>query len=253
MKTILKEGKIKPSNPTIIEGLPGLGSVGKIVASYLISQLRARKIAELYSPHFPYYALVDKRGIARLPKTSFYYYSSGDRELELVIITGDCQPQSNVGQYEIAQKIIDYAKAHSSKMLISVGGYSSVRREHPRVFGAATNVKLMAQLTRAGVVVNEEGIPIVGVAGILLPLAKAAGMEAACLLGETPGYIPDPRAARSVLKVLNPLLNLKVDLSRLEKEIKEAERLEEKILKATQSFEEALEEGKVAKKFSYIS
>ncbi|HID17334.1 TPA: proteasome assembly chaperone family protein, partial [Candidatus Bathyarchaeota archaeon] len=218
-----------------------------------ISQLKAKKIAELYSPHFPYYALVDERGIARLPKTSFYYYLSGDKKLELVIITGDCQPQSNVGQYEIAQKIVDYARAYSSKMLISVGGYSSARRKHPRVFGAATTVELMAQLTRAGAVVNEEGIPIVGIAGILLPLAKATGMKAACLLGETPGYIPDPRAARSVLKVLTPLLNLKVDLTKLEREIKEAERLEEKILKATQSFEEAFEEGKISKKFSYIS
>ncbi|HID16822.1 TPA: proteasome assembly chaperone family protein, partial [Candidatus Bathyarchaeota archaeon] len=52
MKTILKEGKVKPFNPTIIEGLPGLGSVGKIAASYLISQLKAKKIEELYSPHF---------------------------------------------------------------------------------------------------------------------------------------------------------------------------------------------------------
>lgn len=141
MKTILKECKVKPVRPIIIEGLPGLGSVGKIVASYLISQLNAKKIAELYSPYFPHYALVDERGVARLPKSTFYYYIDKKRKLELVIVTGDCQPQSNIGQYEIAEKIIEYAKKYSSKLIISVGGYSSSRKETPKVYGAATTVK----------------------------------------------------------------------------------------------------------------
>ncbi|MBS7654922.1 proteasome assembly chaperone family protein [Candidatus Bathyarchaeota archaeon] len=251
MKTILKEYKIKPINPIIIEGLPGLGSVGKIVASYLISQLKAKKIAELYSPYFPHYALVDEYGVARLPKITFYYYANKNRKF--IIITGDCQPQSNIGQYEIAEKIIEYAKKYSSKLLISVGGYSSSRKEQPKVYGAATTVKLINQLIKLGVCVNEEGAPIVGVAGILLPLAKAKGLNAICLLGETLGYIPDPKAAKSVLEVLNQFLNLKIDLSKLEKEIKEMGRLEEKILKTTQAFEEAFEEKKLTEKFSYIS
>jgi len=252
MKTILKEEyKIKPVNAIVIEGLPGLGSVGKIVASYLISQLKARKIAELYSPHFPHYALVDEHGVARLPKTTFYYYANKNKKL--IIITGDCQPQSNIGQYEIAEKIVEYAKKYSSKLLISVGGYSSSRKEQPKVYGAATTVKLINQLVKLGVCINEEGAPIVGVAGILLPLAKVKGLNAICLLGETLGYIPDPKAAKSILEVLNQFLNLRIDLSKLEKEIKEMGKLEEKILKTTQAFEEVFEEKKLTEKFSYIS
>jgi|YelNatPaOPRAMG01_1025707.scaffolds.fasta_scaffold82733_2 uncharacterized protein (TIGR00162 family) len=253
MKTILKEYKIKPVNPIIIEGLPGLGSVGKIVASYLVSQLKAKKIAELYSPHFPHYALVNEHGVARLPKSTFYYYTNKKRKLEVVIVTGDCQPQTNIGQYEVAEKIVEYAKKYSSKLLISVGGYSSSRKETPKVYGAATTVKLVNQLVKMGVVINEDGAAIVGVAGILLPLALAKGLNAICLLGETLGYIPDPKAAKSVLEVLNQLLSLKIDLRELEKEIKEMGRLEEKILKTTQSFEETFEEKKITEKFSYIS
>ena len=33
---------------------------------YLIKQLKAQKIAYLYSPHFPYFVLVNKKGNVRL-------------------------------------------------------------------------------------------------------------------------------------------------------------------------------------------
>ena len=47
--------EIEPNNPVLIEGLPGLGLVGKIALRYLIKQLKAKKVAYLYSPHFPYF------------------------------------------------------------------------------------------------------------------------------------------------------------------------------------------------------
>ncbi len=62
-ETYIKEFmEIEPNNPVLIEGLPGLGLVGKIALRYLIKQLKAKKIAYLYSPHFPYFVLVNKKG-----------------------------------------------------------------------------------------------------------------------------------------------------------------------------------------------
>lgn len=63
MNTRLDEQKAEPNKPIIIEGLPGLGSVGRIVTSYLSKQSMARRIATLYSPHFSYYALADSQGV----------------------------------------------------------------------------------------------------------------------------------------------------------------------------------------------
>ena len=62
--TYVKElAKVEAKNPVLIEGLPGLGLVGKIAMRYLIKQLKAQKFAYLYSPHFPYFVLVSKNGV----------------------------------------------------------------------------------------------------------------------------------------------------------------------------------------------
>ncbi len=73
-ETYIKEfEQIEPNNPVLIEGLPGLGLVGKIAIRYLIKQLNAKRIAHLYSPHFPYFVLVNKKGNVRLLRGTFYY------------------------------------------------------------------------------------------------------------------------------------------------------------------------------------
>ena len=58
--TIEEKMQIKLKDPILIEGLPGLGMVGNIAMQYLIKQLKAKKFAKLYSPHFPYYVIVTK-------------------------------------------------------------------------------------------------------------------------------------------------------------------------------------------------
>ena len=58
-ETFIKElAKVELKNPILIEGLPGLGLVGRIATRYLIKQLKAERSAYLYSPHFP--ALIHK-------------------------------------------------------------------------------------------------------------------------------------------------------------------------------------------------
>ena len=43
----------KPVNPIMIEGLPGIGQVGKLVAEYMIHMLGAEKIGEIHSIYLP--------------------------------------------------------------------------------------------------------------------------------------------------------------------------------------------------------
>ena len=76
-ETYIKEiKKVDLKDPILIEGLPGLGLVGKITIRYLIKRLEAKKFAYLYSPHFPYYVLVNKKGSVRLLRGTFYYWKN---------------------------------------------------------------------------------------------------------------------------------------------------------------------------------
>jgi len=229
-KTIVKE-KMKPDlkKSVLIEGLPGLGMVGRIVTRYLIKQLKAKKLAELYSPHFPYYVLVNKKGSVRLLRGEFYFWKNETGENDLILLTGDHQAQTIEGQYDVASCILDFAEKYAVKMAVTIGGYRKEAEETPKVVAVSTNPKLLNRALQAEAVTSPAGNPIVGTAGLLLGLARFRNIDALCLLGETCGYLRDPRAAKSVLRVLQKILDLKVDLSGLEGEIKKSNEIVEKM------------------------
>ena len=221
--------KVELSNPILIEGLPGLGMVGRIATRYLAKQLKAKKLAELYSPHFPYYVLVNKKGGVRLLHGDFFFSKDKAGEGDILFLTGDRQAQTIEGQYDIAGAILDFAEKHNVKLIVTVGGYRKEPEETPKVVAVSANPQLVERALRANAIASPSGNPIVGTAGLLLGLAKFRNIDALCLLGETRGYMPDPKAAKSVVQVLQKILELKVDLSRLDDEIKESEKIVERM------------------------
>ena len=229
MKTEIRELKrVKLREPVLIEGLPGLALVGRLAVGYLVEALKAEKFAELYSPHFPYYVIVDERGRIRLPKGEFYYWHNKDEGPDLIFLVGDSQAQTNEGQYEVASCVLDFARKHGVKTIITVGGYRT-EKGGSRVVCASTDEKLLKKALDVGAVKSPPGSPIVGIAGLLLGLTAMTDMQAICFLGETRGHLPDPRAAKNVLKVLTEMLGIEVDLDGLDKSIAEVERMEKAI------------------------
>ncbi|MEM2739905.1 MAG: PAC2 family protein, partial [Candidatus Bathyarchaeia archaeon] len=51
---------------------------------------------------------------------------------------------------------------------------------------------------------------IYGVAGVLMAMAPLYGMKGVCLLAETPGMYPDPRASRKLLEIFNKLFGFDI-------------------------------------------
>ena len=227
--TITIKEKVEPKNPVLIEGLPGQGMVGKIAVEYLAKQLESRKIAELYSPHFAYYVLVNKAGAVRLLRSEFHYWRNERGGNDLILLTGDTQPQTIEGQYEVADAILGFAEQNNVKMILTIGGYRTEAKAEPQVFMSATSQELLSKASEIGVKSSPPGSPIVGTAGLLIGLAKLRNLEAACLLAETPGYLPDPKAAKSVVKVISRMLGFDVDLSGLDNEITKSEQIEERM------------------------
>lgn len=254
-ETYLKEfAEIQPNSPILIEGLPGLGLVGKIALRYMIKQLKPKKVAYLYSPHFPYFVLVNKKGNVRLLRGVFYYYKNPNGN-DLILFTGDSQSQTIEGQYEIADQILAFSEKHNVKTIATIGGYRMEPKEKPKVFIAATSHEILDKALQAGAFLSSSGSPIVGTAGLILGLAKFKKIDALCLLGETRGYLPDPLSAKSVLEVLKSTFNFDLDLTGLNEEIARAETMvtrlqqieEKRALEAEQTRKEE------DKKTTYIS
>ncbi len=254
--TYIKEFKpIPPSNPVLIEGLPGLGLVGKIAIRYLIKQLKAQKFAYLYSPHFPYFVLVNKKGNVRLLRGAFYFVKNTTGPNDIILFTGDSQSQTIEGQYEIADSMLSFAKKHNVQTIATIGGYRMEVEGKPKVIVAGTNQQILQQALNAGATFSESGSPIVGTAGLILGLARFKKIDALCLLGETRGYLPDPLAARSVIEVLKGMFNFPLDMAALDEEISKADKMVVRLqkieeIRATQAEETRKEEDK---KTTYIS
>jgi len=225
-ETLVKQtAQAELKNPVLIEGLPGLGMVGKIVARYLVKQLKAQRFAELYSPHFPYYVLVNKKGNVRLLRGEFYFWKNPAGENDLLLLSGDSQAQTIEGQYEVANCILDFAEKLGIRLIITVGGFRRETEETPKVMAVSTNPELLKKALEAQATSSPPGNPIVGTAGLILGLARFRNLDALCLLGETRGYLPDPKAAKSILEVLQRLLSIQVDKSGLDAEIEKAKKI----------------------------
>lgn len=255
-ETFIKEiKKVESNNPIVIEGLPGLGLVGKIAIRHLIKQLKAEKFAYLYSPHFPYFVLVSKKGNVRLLRGTFYFWKNKNGKNDLMLFTGDSQAQTIEGQYEISDHILNFAKEYNARMIITIGGYRMEAKDKPKVIAAATNQQLLNKALEAGAEVSPTGSPIVGTAGLILGLAHFQKIEALCLLGETRGYLPDPKSAKSVLEILQSMLGFDANLAGLDEEIAKAEKMVTRLQKIEEKRVLQAEETRKEedKKVTYIS
>lgn len=220
--------KVKPRSAVLLEGLPGVGNVGKLAAAHLIDELKTRKIIELYSKHFPPQVLIDEEGVVKLVSNEIYYHEAKDGGQDLLILTGEYQGLTPEGQYELCDVILDLAAKLNVNRVYTLGGYGLGKMvPSPRVLGAATNAEVVSDMKKAGVEFSkdEPGSGIVGASGLLLGMGTLRGIEGGCLMGETSGYLVDPKSAQAVLAVIQKLLNLEVDISQLEEKAEQMDLL----------------------------
>jgi uncharacterized protein len=221
--------KPKLEKPILIEGLPGIGNVGKLAAEHLIDETKAKKFAEIYSKDFPPQVFINPDGTVKLVNNEFYYLKGKNKaDRDFILVTGDYQGLSSQGQYELVAKILDICEEFGVKEIFTLGGYGLGHEiENPKVLCAATDKDLVKIMKKHGAVFkkNEPGGGIVGASGLLLGMGKIRGFKGVCFMGETPGYLVDPKSAKAVLKVLMKATNLKVGLSELDKKAKEIEHI----------------------------
>ena len=188
--------KPKLRNPILIEGLPGIGNVGKLAVEHLIDNIKAKKFAELYCKDFPPQVFINYDGTIELVKNEFYYWKAKKKnQRDLILLTGDYQGLSSHGQYELVERILDLAEELGVKEIFTLGGYGLGHEvDEPSVLCATTDKDLVKVMKKHGAVFrrNEPGGGIVGASGLLLGLGKLRGFRGVCFMGVTPGYLVDP-------------------------------------------------------------
>jgi len=217
--------------PVFVQGLPGIGNVGKLAAEHLKDELKAKKFAEIYSKFFPPQVLVLDDGLVRIVQNELYYVKR-DNGKDLVVLVGDYQGLTPDGQYELADFVLKELHKLGVRRLFTLGGYGMGRMvQKPRVLGAATDAALVKEMEGHGVVFarGEPGAGIVGASGLLLGLGKMYDMQAVCLMGETSGYFVDPKSAQAVLEVLTKVLGIEISFTDLESRAKQIDAITSKL------------------------
>jgi len=229
-----RKGKLpKLDNPILIEGLPGIGNVGKLAVEHLIDSIGATKFAEFYCKDFPPQVFINPDGTIELVKNEFYYWEAEkEKQRNLILLTGDYQGLSSQGQYELVNTILEFSKKLGVKEIYTLGGYGlgqDIRK--PKVLCATTHKNLVSEMKKHGAVFkkNEPGGGIVGASGLLLGLGKLNGFKGVCFMGETPGYLVDPNSAKAVLKIIKSITGVHIDLSALEEKAKEIEQIAQQL------------------------
>jgi len=233
----------------LIEGLPGFGQVGRLVAEHLVKEFGGKKFAELYSPHFPPQVMIRNDGKVDMITNNFFYIKKMGGKRDILLVIGEAQAATITGQYEICEKILELAEEFKVKDVVTIGGYAIGRLlKEPKVYGAATSDKVIKEFGKHGVIFKTKGARggIVGASGLLVGMSPLHNMNAVCLMGETPGHplLIDAKAAEKVLEVLGKHMKVKIGMGELDKRAKELEKFRlglEKMMKKLVEKEKAAE------------
>ncbi|MBP1985551.1 PAC2 family protein [Halolamina salifodinae] len=277
-------------DPVLVEGLPGVGHVGKLAAEHLLEEFESTLVRRVYADEFPPQVDVDDDGVASLTCASFHAVDlssptpteiedeeddegadadaeddalpdggdadEGDEaekadeeekdkehgtvptDRDLLVLTGNHQAGSNKGHYQLTEAFLDVAEEFGVEEAYALGGVPTgeLIEEH-NVLGAVSDADLTDSLSDAGVEFrgDEPAGGIVGVSGLLLGLGGRRGFDVACLMGETSGYLVDPKSAKAVLETLEQQLDFRVEFAALEKRAEEMEEVVGKIQQMQES------------------
>jgi uncharacterized protein (TIGR00162 family) len=228
-------------NPIFVEGLAGIGHIGRNTVSYLADSTEAERIGEIKSQYFPPHTIVNDDKTVEPIKNEIYQLKREGKE-DLILLEGNAQAGTAQGHHEVAEKVMEFVEEHEVSQIITVGGYGTGDVvEDPDVFGAVSKQEIKEEYIDTGIEFEHDVGQIVGISGLLIGLAQDRDMDGICLLGETPGFLlSDPKSTEAVLQVLEEMLDIDLDYSDLDEKVEESQEVLKKLqnLKKSQKPEE---------------
>lgn len=241
----------KAKDPVLVCGLPGSGYVGKLAADHLVRSFKLRKVAEYEGPNFPPQVSVKTDGTVDTPKGELYFAKT-KKGKSVMVFTADAQPTTSEGEYGLSDAVVKFAKKCGVKKVYTLAAYiTGSFSTSPKVYGSGTSKEMAASLSEKGVTLMKDG-GISGMNGLLIGIAALHGMEGACLLGETSGYVVDAGASKAVLELLSKVIGVPVDTSKLEAKAEETQKVISQLQAMAEQSKEAAPQSNRDQRPAYI-
>jgi uncharacterized protein len=206
--TIIETKKIDVDNPIIIEGVPDIGLVGSIAVSHMIIEQKFEEVGYIKSDLFAPVMVVHERKVLN-PVRIF-------QKGKLIAILSEIPIDPKAG-YILSRKLTEWYKEKGAELVISISGAPVQERidiEEPEIFGTSNKENTLKKMEESGVKVLEEGF-VSGFYALILKSSMELNLSSSILLAQCYQSYPDPGAAASVLKVLNKMLDLNIDVKDL--------------------------------------
>jgi uncharacterized protein (TIGR00162 family) len=233
MSWILKQvADEKITTPILIEGMPGIGNVGKIAVDFLIEELKTKKIYEMHSYSLPHSVFVNENNLVEMPKIEMYHLKF--KKKDFLFLSGDVQP-ADESCYEFTEAVVELCRKYKCKDIITIGGIGLMDiPKKPKVYCTGNSKKAVEKYKDKSINTSLYGVvgPIIGVSGLLLGMADK-DMDAVAFLAETYGHpmYLGVKGAKEVLRILDKEFGFGIKLAKLDKEITD---IEQDMLKRTE-------------------
>jgi len=201
---------------TLIEGFPGMGLVGTIAAKYLVEKLDFDYIGYLDANIFMPIIRIHNG----IPVRPARIYANKKRKLAVLIAE-----QVIAKEYTdlVAKKTVAWIKEKGFREVISLSGvHSSGNEKIELIYGIAANEKSRGLIKKYGLKEISEGITT-GITALILLELKSSKINAISILGNVQ-LSADYKASAEVLKKLNTIAGLKLNVEPLIKEARETEK-----------------------------
>lgn len=218
--------------PILIEGLPGLGLVGKIAADHLVDTFEMPHYASCHCQGLPEVAVYDTDEYGIEPPVRIH----ADPERNLLVLQSDI-PISPSGAREFAGCVTGWF-AEVSALPLFITGTQRREEERTNVYGIATG-DAGDRLSAQDIATPPERGVVSGPTGALLYQAKLQGMDSLGLVVEAAPQFPDPTAAKVLLdQAVAPIADIEIETDSLLDRAQEISEARERLAQRMQQSED---------------
>jgi uncharacterized protein len=232
MAHVTEHAELDLESPMLVEGLPGVGLVGKIAADHLVKSLEMTHYASCYCEGLPRVAVYEEgESTVRQPVRIY-----ADTDRDLLVLQSDV-PVSPQAAPEFASCLTGWFVEHDVTP-ICLSGLAREKEDVPELYGVGTG-EGEAALAEHDVAIPSESGMISGPTGALLAEAGEQGVDSVGLVVEANAQFPDPEAARILLvEGIEPLTGVEVGTDKLVEQAEEIAEAREKLAKRMQQAED---------------
>ncbi len=201
-----------PKHHYLLEAVPGVGNVGKLVLDTLVNTHPSRTVLRILHPDLPPHATLDDDGLLEPPCMTISAVDLPSRET-ILVLTANFQPLSPAGQYEVATAVLDLCSEGETGLLLILAGLAAeVEQEAVHLVCASADDKEAMEARGLEVGGEHPSAGIIGLTGLLASLAPISGVPSACVVAETAGTSVDIIGADRLAKWIEDSFELQLGL-----------------------------------------